>query len=211
MSDFDILRFVVGPVQTNCYFVCNRVTKEAIVIDPGASADVLYRKLSEEDLFAKAILLTHGHFDHAGGAEELSSLCGGIPIYAAELEKETLEDPNLNLSAGMGREAACYHATHFLRDEEEVQIAGFKIRLLLTPGHTAGGCSYYFPKQMIVFSGDALFSGSVGRTDFPGGSMKTLVHSIREKLLTLPDITTVYPGHGEETRISEEKVYNPYL
>lgn len=209
MVQMKVERYVVGPVQTNCYFAVNEETSEALVIDPGAKADRLAEIIGEEKLNPVAILLTHGHFDHAGAAEELAKRFE-IKIYALEKERETLENPDLNLSGWEGKTLA-YHADCFLRDEEEIDLAGFHIRVFYTPGHTVGGCCYFFPYQKAVFSGDTLFAQSVGRTDFPKGSMSDLVRSVKEKLMTLPDDVTVYPGHNEITTIGTERMYNPYL
>lgn len=211
MADYRIENLVVGPVQTNCYFLINEKNNEAIVVDPGDAGKALYGKANEWGLTIKAILLTHGHFDHAGGVKELAELCENVEIIAHEAEKDTLDDPRINLSGMMGRNPETYQVTRFVADEEELEFAGFKFRVLFTPGHTAGGCSYYFPNEMIVFSGDSLFCGSVGRTDFPGGSMSTLVRSVKDKLLSLPDFIKVYPGHDSWTTIGEERVYNAYL
>lgn len=211
MADYRIENLVVGPVQTNCYFLINEKNNEAVVIDPGDAGKALYGKANEWGVTVKAILLTHGHFDHAGGVKELAELCGNVEIIAHEAEKDTLDDPRINLSGMMGGLPESYKANRFVTDEEEFEVAGLKCRALFTPGHTAGGCSYYFPNEMIVFSGDSLFCGSIGRTDFPGGSMSTLVRSVREKLLSLPDFIKVYPGHDSITSIGEERVYNPYL
>lgn len=209
MAPLRVEQYVVGMVQTNCYFAINDDTKEVIVIDPGASAKELAKKVKEEQLKPIAILLTHGHFDHATGAEELSKLLQ-IEIYAQEAEKETLENPELNLSGWEGTQRI-FHADHYLKDEQELDLAGFHIRVLHTPGHTVGGCCYYFPYQNAVFSGDTLFCTSVGRTDFPKGSASAIVRSIKEKLMPLPDETTVYTGHNELTSIGTERMYNPYL
>ena len=160
--------YVVGPVQTNCYFVVNDETKEMIIIDPGAMAKQLAERIRKDGYQPVAILLTHGHFDHATAAEELAKEFG-IEIYAHEDEKETLEDAELNASWMMG-ERLVFHADRFLKDEQEIELAGFPIKVLLTPGHTVGGCCYYFKEEGMVFSGDSLFCMSVGRTDFPGGS-----------------------------------------
>ena len=209
MAPLRIETYVVEPVQTNCYFAVNEDTDEVIVIDPGASARQLAAKVKEEGLKPAAILLTHGHFDHATGAGELSELLG-VKVYAFEKEKETLDNPQLNLSGWQGS-SLIYHADCFLKDEQELDLAGFHIRVLFTPGHTAGGCCYYFPYQNVVFSGDTLFQTSVGRTDFPKGSMSDLVNGIRTKLMPLPDETAVYTGHGDMTTIGTERKYNPYL
>ena len=209
MAPLKVEQYVVGPVQTNCYFAINDDTKEVLVIDPGASADQLAKKICQEKLTPIAILLTHGHFDHAGGAEELAKHFD-IKIYAEEHEKVTLDTPALNLSGWEGVQKT-YHADVFLKNEQEIDLAGFHIRVFHTPGHTVGGCCYYFPYQNVVFSGDTLFCTSVGRTDFPKGSAAQIIRSIKEKLLPLPDETTVYTGHNDITTIGTERMYNPYL
>ncbi len=209
MAPLRVETYIVGPVQTNCYFAINDDTKEVLVIDPGASAEKLAEKIKEQGLKPAAILLTHGHFDHATGAEELAKLLQ-VKIYAEEKEKETLENPQLNLSGWQGS-SLVFHADEYLKDEQEIDLAGFHIRVLLTPGHTVGGCCFYFPYQNVIFSGDTLFQTSVGRTDFQKGSMSQLINGIREKLLPLPDETAVYTGHGEMTTIGTERMYNPYL
>ena len=209
MAPLRVEQYVVGSVQTNCYFAINENTDEVLIVDPGASAGRLAEIIEEEKLNPVAILLTHGHFDHAGGAAELAEHYG-IKVYAEEHEKETLENPAINLSGWEGRELV-YHADVFLRDEQEIDLAGFHIRVFHTPGHTVGGCCYYFSYQNAVFSGDTLFAQSVGRTDFPKGNASALIRSIEEKLMPLPDETTVYTGHNEITTIGTERMYNPYL
>ena len=209
MAPLKVEQYVVGPVQTNCYFAVNDETKEMILIDPGANADRLIQIIEEEKLNPVAILLTHGHFDHAGGAAEVAAHFG-IKVYAEEHERETLDDPKLNLSGWTGAETT-YHADVFLKDEQEFDLAGFHIRVLITPGHTVGGCCYYFAYQDALFSGDTLFAQSVGRTDFPKGSASALIRGIKEKLLPLPDEVTVYTGHNDTTTIGTERRYNPYL
>lgn len=209
MGKLQIAHYMVGPVQTNCYFAINKETKEALVIDPGEEAARLMQQIRAQGLTVAAILLTHGHFDHAGAAEELSALCNA-PIYAHEAEKETLESEKLNACWMIGKKET-YRADLFVKDEQELDLAGFHIRVLFTPGHTKGGCCYYFPYENVVFSGDTLFQMSVGRTDLEGGSMSQIVRSIQEKLMPLPEQTVVYPGHGEATTIETERMYNPYL
>lgn len=210
MIQMQVEHLAVGPVQTNCYLAINKETKEAIIIDPGDDADRIGMRLMQLEAKPVAILLTHGHFDHAGAAKALAAQYD-ILVYAHEKEAETLEDSRMNLSGSLAGGATTYHADVFLKDEQELTLAGLHMRVLFTPGHTPGGCCYYFPREDVLFSGDSLFCGSVGRTDFPGGSMRTLVDSVRNKLMSLPENTIVYPGHDIETTIEQERMYNPFL
>ena len=205
----EVLRYIVGPVCTNCYLLVNHKTGELLVIDPGDQAQLIEKQIEKTGAKPVAILLTHGHFDHAGAAEELADKYQ-ISIYAHEAERETLEDPGLNL-CGMIGEHKVYHADIFVKDEEVLNLAGFSIRVFFTPGHTIGGCCYYIADEKILFSGDTLFQESVGRTDFPRGSASDLIRAIREKLMPLPDDVTVYTGHDESTLIGYERMHNPYL
>lgn len=205
----EVLRYIVGPVCTNCYLLVNHKTGELLVVDPGDQAQLIEKQIEKTGAKPVAILLTHGHFDHAGAAEELADKYQ-ISIYAHEAERETLEDPGLNL-CGMIGEHKVYHADIFVKDEEVLNIAGFSIRVFFTPGHTIGGCCYYIADEKILFSGDTLFQESVGRTDFPRGSASDLIRAIREKLMPLPDDVTVYTGHDESTLIGYERMHNPYL
>ena len=150
----------------------------------------------------------HGHFDHIWGANELRRL-SGAPIYAYEEEKKVCENAAMNVSDQAGRPETVI-PDHYVKDGELLEFAGMRFRLIATPGHTAGSCCYYMEEEKILLSGDTLFEGSVGRTDFPTGSMSSLVRSIKDKLLVLPEDVTVYPGHGEKTTIGDEKKYNPY-
>lgn len=226
--------YEVGPLPTNCYFFINDDTKEAIIIDPGPEAEDLIVSIERKKIFISAILLTHGHSDHADGAEglreeiikkgyflnpdsknveEISKAEYGkiLPIYASELEKETLRDPEINLSPMIVGVSKAYKSDIFLKDSDELSFCDTKIKTLSTPGHTEGGCSFYVEDAGIVFSGDSLFFGSIGRTDYPGGSTAALVHSVKEKIFSLPDDTRVYTGHGPETSVGFEKKNNPYL
>lgn len=199
---------VVGPVQTNCYFYYDENTREGIVVDPGDEPEKIRGYVEKKELKIQGILLTHGHFDHIMAVEELKKEWN-VPVYAAAEERRVLENPQLNLSVQMGKPVSL-SVNYYLKDGEEVELLGEKMKCILTPGHTCGGMCYYFPRQGILFSGDTLFQESVGRTDFPTGSMSTLIRSIREKILVLAPATKVCPGHGMMTSIENEKMYNPY-
>ncbi len=210
-----INHYVVGMVQTNCYIVINDQTKECFIIDPGASGKQLAQKIEEGGLTPVAVLLTHGHFDHAGAAKTLKDEFD-IAVYAHEAEADTLHDPEKNVSWMVNCKES-YDADVFLKDNQVINLAGFEIKVLHTPGHTEGGCCYYIADEGVIFTGDTLFAQSVGRTDFPGGSMSQIVRSIQEKLMTLNEVGNletdimVYPGHNDPTTIETERMENPYL
>lgn len=210
-----INHYVVGMVQTNCYIIINEETKECFIIDPGASGKQLAEKIKKDNLTPVAVLLTHGHFDHAAAAEELAKEFN-IKVYAHEAEEDTLRDPQKNVSWMVGAKES-YEADEFLKNNQVIKLADFEIKVLHTPGHTEGGCCYYIAEEDVVFTGDTLFAGSVGRTDFPGGSMSQIVRSIQEKLMTLnktgdlENDIMVYPGHNDPTTIETERMENPYL
>ncbi len=218
MADIKIGRMVIGAAQTNCYFLYREGSREAVVVDPPDKGANIYSALQKNRLDVAGILLTHGHFDHIWGLDALRDAAnaaaeaeGRPPVqgYALEAERELLKDSSMNVSAEAGRPCSTY-ADVYVKDGEVIRLAGMEIRVIATPGHTAGGCCYYVEEAGILVAGDTLFQGSVGRTDFPTGSMGTLIRSIREKLFLLPEETRVYPGHGDSTTIGQEKRYNPF-
>lgn len=199
---------VVGPIQTNCYFLYREDTKECLIIDPGYEADKIEAYVQKKQLHVAGILLTHGHFDHITAADEVRKKFQ-TKIYASGKEKELMADPRMNVSVMMG-ESVSLKADVWLEDGQELEMLGETMRCILTLGHTGGGMCFYFPKACMLFSGDTLFQESVGRTDFPTGSSRELIRSVREKLLVLPEAVRVYPGHGLMTTIRDEQMFNPY-
>jgi len=165
--------------------------------------------IDESGCSLKGILLTHGHFDHIMAADAVRDKYD-VKVYASCDEKNTLEQPHINLGEAYGLKLSV-KADVWHKDGEILKLAGFDIEALHTPGHTEGGSCYYIREIGVLFSGDTLFCGSVGRTDFPGGSMSEIVRSIKEKVMVLPDDTKVYPGHGEGTSVGYERVNNPFL
>ena len=195
--------------QTNCYFVYEEGKKDVIVFDPADKGDILFRKLTDAGFTVRAMLLTHGHFDHIWGVNKLRDL-SGAKVYAYEGEKELCEDAVKNVSGQAGR-AETVVADEYIRDGEIIEVAGMRCRLIATPGHTQGSCCYYFERDGILISGDTLFQESIGRTDLPTGSYSALIHYVQDKLMSLPDEVKVYPGHGDETSIGHERKYNPFV
>ena len=200
---------ILGMVGTNCYLLCNMDIKECVLIDPADSQDEISRMIDESGCSLKGILLTHGHFDHIMAADAVRDKYG-VKVYASCDEKNTLEQPHINLGEAYGLKLSV-KADAWHKDGEILKLAGFDIEALHTPGHTEGGSCYYIREIGVLFSGDTLFCGSVGRTDFPGGSMSEIVRSIKEKVMVLPDDTKVYPGHGEGTSVGYERENNPFL
>lgn len=205
-----VKEFQVGVVGTNCFLAVNSETKETLIIDPGDNAAALADDIEKNALHPVAVLLTHGHFDHCMAAEQLAKQYG-ISIYVHEDEKQTMENTAYNCCSMIGKNLVFHADQYFHGETDHISMAGFGIEVLHTPGHTPGGVCFYVKSEGILFSGDTLFCESVGRTDFPKGSMSQLVRSIHEKLLPLPNDTKVLPGHGEWTTIGKEKQYNPFL
>ncbi|MDO5392078.1 MAG: MBL fold metallo-hydrolase [Eubacteriales bacterium] len=209
MKNMTIRQCVVGPVYTNCYFLMNQETKELLIVDPGDMPQKIIAMAESMQAVPTAILLTHGHFDHILAADEIRKKYK-IPVYASKKEEKLLLTPYMNLSQDYGM-TDTLEADVFLTDDQAFEAAGFHIQMIATPGHTSGSCCYYFAEEEILVSGDMLFCGSVGRTDFPTGSMGEITASLHKLLKMLPDQTAVLPGHGDHTTIEYEKRYNPFV
>ncbi|MCD7033119.1 MBL fold metallo-hydrolase [Metabacillus sp. GX 13764] len=203
-------RIPLGPIQTNAYLYYDD-KGECLIIDPGSEGNKLSNIIKEKKLKPLAILLTHAHFDHIGAADKVRERFG-IPVYVHKEEKDWLTSPELNGSSKMGMEPITANpAEHLIDSEKELEIGPFKLAVLHTPGHSPGSVSYYDALSDLVFSGDALFAGSIGRTDLTGGNHELLLKSIHNKLLSLPEETLVLSGHGPETSIEAEMDSNPFL
>jgi hydroxyacylglutathione hydrolase len=200
-------RFELGPIGTNCYLVrADEHAAEAVVVDPGAEAHRLVDALAELGTRCAAILITHGHWDHLGAVADLAEATGA-PVYMAEDERVLLEEVNSFTPPGV--ELRAYEPDVLLQGDETLELAGSSFETLRVPGHSPAHLAYYTTDAL--FSGDLVFSGSVGRTDLPGGDWDTLVDSIRLLSERFPPETVVYPGHGPETTLGVELARNPFL
>ncbi|HEY3368044.1 MAG TPA: MBL fold metallo-hydrolase [Symbiobacteriaceae bacterium] len=200
----------LGDFATNCYIVACPQTNACAVIDPGVPDPWVKRTLADHGLKPVAIILTHGHLDHIGGVAWVREFTGA-PVLVHTADAPMLTDPVRNGSAAFGGLVTAPPPDRLLADGETITVGKLELQVLHTPGHTPGGICLYIRDGGHLITGDTLFAGSIGRTDLPGGSFETLIRSIREKLLTLPDETTVYPGHGPATSIGDERAYNPFL
>lgn len=201
--------FVVGLFDTNCYIVADATTSDALIVDPGDEPHVIAKAVRSDGLAVIGIVNTHGHADHTAGNGALRREFE-CPIMVHELDASFLTDPEANLSALVGcTRPSSPPADRLLKDGDEIAVGEMVFRVIHTPGHTPGGVC--LSSGNVLLSGDTLFAGGVGRTDFPGGSHEQLIESIRTKLLVLPDDTAVYPGHGPNTTIGLERQTNPWL
>ncbi|UGB29507.1 MBL fold metallo-hydrolase [Metabacillus sp. B2-18] len=200
----------LGPLQTNCYLFFNE-RKECLIIDPGGDGKKLISLLEQQHIKPLAILLTHAHFDHIGAVDDVRKQWG-IPVYVHKQEKDWLSDSSLNGSQFfMAGAVSVAEPDKLIKGEGKLEIGEFSLQVYETPGHSPGSVSFYVEEAGIVFSGDALFAGSIGRTDLPGGNHEQLIKSIHNKLLNLPEETIVLSGHGPVTSIEQEMESNPFL
>ncbi|MBQ7583849.1 MAG: MBL fold metallo-hydrolase [Lachnospiraceae bacterium] len=201
---------VLGPVQTNVFFIINDAAKQCLIADPADSPDRIISFIQKEGLKPEAVLLTHGHYDHIAGVEGVVNEWK-LPVYASENEERLLTDAELNHSLMSYGRGITVKADHFLKDGEEFDAAGLHIKCIHTPGHTEGSCCYLIDSMKALIAGDTLFEGSIGRTDLPTGSVPQMKKTLSEIIKSLPDDLTVYPGHGGITTIGDEKKWNPFL
>jgi len=207
-SNLQVEPLIVGPLFSNCYIVWDDSVKQGVIIDPGDDADVILKKVKELDIEIKYILATHGHFDHVGAVAPLRR----------ELNVEFLAHKNDFFFIEDGENSARRWGVdieqppkpdRFIEDGDKIKVGGFELEVLHTPGHSPGGVSFLYDRM--VFGGDTLFQGSIGRTDFRKGSFEDLSKSIKTRLYTLPDDTIVYTGHGPITTIGDEKRFNAFV
>lgn len=213
---------IVGPLETNCYLVWRESAKRksCAVIDPGGEAGRIRQAVERLALVPEVILLTHGHGDHLGAVAEIKETWPAAVLCAPAGESELLASPVRNLSLALGLPVRAPEADRLLRDGDEVKIggegaAGFTLKIIGVPGHSPDGLTGLAEREgdspPLLFSGDTLFAGSIGRSDLPGGDASRLIRGIREQLLTLPPETRVLPGHGPETTVGRELATNPFV
>lgn len=201
---------VAGPFAVNCYLYWDDMNGDGIIIDPGAEAGEIFEEVTRAEFQPKAILLTHGHGDHIAAVDEVKKKYD-IPLYLGDGEQELLENPGANVSAFFDTPIVAPPPDHLLRDEQPLTVGSISLRVLSTPGHSPAGVAYLDESQGILFCGDSLFAGSIGRTDLPGSSHDLLIESIQKKIMSLPDSIVCYPGHGPRTTVGAERVSNPFL
>lgn len=208
----ELLALTVGPIQENCYFLIGE-NRDTIIFDPGAEADEIINVIEVNNLKPFAIVLTHAHFDHIGAVNEIRETYR-IPLYQSSIEKEWLEDANLN---GSGRNPQISDivinkpADFYLDSMGPTQIGEFQCEIQHIPGHSPGSLVFLFKENGFAIVGDVIFQGSIGRTDFPYGNQASLLNGIKEHILPLPGDTVLFPGHGNPTTVEQERANNPFL
>jgi glyoxylase-like metal-dependent hydrolase (beta-lactamase superfamily II) len=195
-------KLTVGVYAANCYILSDEDTDECVVIDPGADLEDVINAIDDSKCKVKYILLTHGHADHTGASEQVRSRYNA-PIGINKSDYAMMQKKEI-MYGTMSKEPDIY-----FKDNQIFEIGNMKLNVIFTPGHTPGGVSFFV--KDLVFTGDTLFQGSVGRTDFPGGDFNAIIDSVKNRLMALPDDTKVLPGHGLKSSIGKEKIYNPFL
>lgn len=206
----DVRMFTVGPVAENCFLFRRDGSDRALIVDPGDDAPTLLAAIAEMEVKLDAILLTHTHFDHVGAVAPVATATGA-EVWVPQIEKPVLADVMRYVPWPDIGPYESWDAEHTVAGGEKLELAGFEIDVIFTPGHSPGHVTYSIPDERAVFSGDVLFQGSVGRTDLPGGDWPTLLRSIQSLIEPLPPETTVYPGHMGITTLGAERESNPFL
>jgi glyoxylase-like metal-dependent hydrolase (beta-lactamase superfamily II) len=203
------MRLVVGPLQVNCFILADEKTKETVVIDPGDDAADILKMIKDKDLKVKYIVNTHGHFDHIGANKAVKEATGA-DILIHEADAPVMAYAAHQSSAFGMKSVSSPPADRFVKHGDVITAGEIALKVVHTPGHSPGGICLL--EQGVAFTGDTLFAGSIGRTDLPpGGDLKTLLRAIKDNLLTLPDDTKVFPGHGPASTIGDERDENPFL
>ncbi len=205
-----IKKLIVGPLATNCYIFADNESKNCAVVDPGGDYQKIMYEINSQNFTLTNILITHSHTDHIGAVDMLKQNTGAAVIISST-DASSFNSSSLTLSDVLGTKAPQTLPDIKVDDGNVVNVCGYNVIVISTPGHTPGSVCFYIEKENILFSGDTLFYESIGRTDFPGGSYKSISHSIKSKLFALPDKTVVYPGHNSDTTILHEKESNFYI
>ncbi|HHV46052.1 MAG TPA: MBL fold metallo-hydrolase [Tissierellia bacterium] len=204
----EVIRMPAGIYAANCYIVYDENAKEGIVVDPGGDVDDIINRIEKLGLTIKYIVLTHGHGDHIAGVKGLKNHTGA-KVAIHKDDAYMVRDGRKNLSSMMAMGTVEFEPDILLDENDVIEFGNIKCKVIHTPGHTPGGITLRIGDSL--FTGDTLFAGSIGRTDFEGGSFDTIINSIKTKLMVFPDDTKVYPGHGPSTTIKMEKRYNPFI
>jgi len=200
----------VGLLEVNCYILGDEETKEAVVIDPGGDEEEILEALKYAELNLKYIIDTHGHFDHVDANQPLKEATGA-KIAIHEADAQMLSQPSADAMFFTGNRVRLSQADLLLKEDDLLSFGTYRLKVLHTPGHTPGGISLVLEGHTYVYVGDLLFAGSIGRTDFPGGSFDDLIQAVRTKIFPLGDRYAVYPGHGPVTTVGQERKYNPFF
>jgi glyoxylase-like metal-dependent hydrolase (beta-lactamase superfamily II) len=209
---FDMILKVlpVGPIMANCFVLGCEKTREAAVIDPGDEDERILMALADEKLTLKYIINTHGHFDHVAANKAMKDATGAKILIHEEDAPMLSHLSSMAVSFGLSAENSPA-PDKFISDGDIIKFGEISLKVIHTPGHSRGGVSLYCEKEKILFAGDTLFAGSIGRTDLPGGDYGTLIKNVKQKLFPLGDDVRVFPGHGPETTIGTEKKFNPFF
>jgi hydroxyacylglutathione hydrolase len=208
-----VIQMVVGPLQSNAYLLRDEETGEGVVVDPGGDGDAIAARCRNESIAPRLIVNTHGHMDHIEANRELKDAFPEARLCIGEADAPMLTNGVKNLSILMGMTFRSPAADVLLCDGDVLEFGACSLKVLATPGHTPGSICLLAAGESLahVFCGDLVFAGGVGRVDFPGGNMNDLLHSIRSRILTLPDDTILWPGHGPDTTVGRERRRNPFL